>query len=271
MQMMQAAKAERIQDISYPVVVQPKLDGIRAVKADGRMMSRQGKPIPNATIQRWCDFIPEGFEGELVATTDELMPMNDISATNSVVTAQDGGWNFRFYVFDICHPRWEFKEYMERFARIRQFCFGADDHRLVPVPSNLVDNEDVARRFYEKYCENYEGAMFRKADGFYKRGRATLKEGLLIKMKPWQDLDAIVVGYHEEVSEDGQGKQRLGALECEWGAARFKVGTGFSADQREDFWSHRGELVGSLVSVKFQNVGSGGAPRFPVFRCLRKD
>jgi DNA ligase-1 len=47
------------------------------------------------------------------------------------------------------------------------------------------------------------------------------------------------------------------------------VGTGFTADQRADFWSRREQLRGQLVKYKHFPHGVKDAPRHPVFLGFR--
>src|SRR4051812_20439337 len=61
------AKDGDLSKITYPVIVQPKLDGIRCFIVDGVARSRTFKPIPNAEIQAALgrsEF--DGLDGEIV-------------------------------------------------------------------------------------------------------------------------------------------------------------------------------------------------------------
>jgi DNA ligase-1 len=55
--------------IRYPVMVQPKFDGIRALAVNGQALSRTLKPIPNKFVQSlFANYaqIMHGMDGELV-------------------------------------------------------------------------------------------------------------------------------------------------------------------------------------------------------------
>ena len=53
-------------------------------------------------------------------------------------------------------------------------------------------------KYYERcLMEGHEGCMLRRLDGPYKHGRSTLKEQTLIKMKPVEDAEAIIIGFEE--------------------------------------------------------------------------
>ena len=56
-----------LENLKYPVLVSPKLDGIRCLIVDGKALSRSFKPIPNLFIQSLLskqEF--NGLDGELV-------------------------------------------------------------------------------------------------------------------------------------------------------------------------------------------------------------
>ena len=49
----------------------------------------------------------------------------------------------------------------------------------------------------------------------------------------------------------------------------FSIGSGFTEEQRRDFWNRRDELIGSLVKYKSFAIGVKDKPRFPIFCGLR--
>ena len=67
------------------------------------------------------------------------------------------------------------------------------------------------------------------------------------------------------------GKGRLGAFIVTTGPdqVEFKIGTGFTADQRQDYWNRRDELLEKTVTFKHQVFGANEAPRIPVFVGIR--
>jgi len=99
-----------------------------------------------------------------------------------------------------------------------------------------------------------EGIMLRRPNSMYEHGRSHS----LLKVKHFHDEEAKVTGM-----EKGTG--RLSALMGKLhvvlptGVA-FKVGTGFSDDQRR-----RPPKIGSVITFKYQELSAGGHPRFPVF------
>jgi DNA ligase-1 len=96
--------------------------------------------------------------------------------------------------------------------------------------------------------------MLRQPGSLYEAGRSRT----LLKVKRWQDAEALVVG-HEPGA--GRHKGRLGALLVETpDGVRFAVGTGFSDKQREEPPS-----IGATITFRYQELSDRGVPRFPVF------
>ncbi|NBX70281.1 MAG: hypothetical protein EBR01_15185, partial [Proteobacteria bacterium] len=55
-------------DLKFPVYATPKLDGIRALKVNGEMVSRTLKPIRNSEISKALkELLPNGSDGEILS------------------------------------------------------------------------------------------------------------------------------------------------------------------------------------------------------------
>ena len=52
---MLAETVEDVNSINYPVLVSPKLDGIRILKIDGNIVTRKFKPLPNTYTRQWLE------------------------------------------------------------------------------------------------------------------------------------------------------------------------------------------------------------------------
>lgn len=138
----------------------------------------------------------------------------------------------------------------------------------------------------------YEGIMIRAPWGSYKFGRSTVNQGLLGKVKRFEDTEGTIVGFEElmhneneaEINELGYQERShamagqvpgntLGSLVVshpDW-EETFGIGTGFSADERLTLWQNRDTLNGQKVKFKHQPSGAKDKPRFPVYLGLRKD
>jgi DNA ligase-1 len=100
--------------------------------------------------------------------------------------------------------------------------------------------------------------MLHRADALYETGRSPA----LLKLKPLQDADAVVVGH-----QPGQGRHagRLGALKVRTQEGReFLLGTGFTDEQRD-----QPPAVGTVVTFTYQGTTAQGVPRFASFLRVR--
>ena len=116
--------------------------------------------------------------------------------------------------------------------------------------------------------EDKEG-LVANLDAPYKRKR---HNGIL-KVKEFYTMDLPIIGYTEGT---GRLAGTLGALILDFKGHEVKVGSGFSNEQRSEFWHNKDNLIGVLCEVKYKEVSydkSTGAEslQFPVFVSLRKD
>ena len=289
--LMLAGKAINLEALRFPLLASPKLDGVRAtVNHLGQVLSRNNKLIPNKHVQQLFGFSAlEGFDGELIVG-DPTHPAAYRNTTSGVMS-QDGQPDVTFWVFD----KWPTERaygFHDRLQKIRAFLDSGDDPGVtsVRVVQHLtIKTLDELLRF-EEVClvKGYEGVMLRDPDGPYKHGRSTEREGWLLKLKRFEDSEAVIMDTvelnHNHNEKDASGKRTthkagkvaggvLGALfvrDVKTGVA-FEIGTGFTREQRQEFWRDRDQLEGRTVTYKFFPTGSKTKPRFPVFKGFRSD
>jgi len=156
----------------------------------------------------------------------------------------------------------------------------------------LVKDLDSVLRYEEKWVvnEGYEGVMLRSLEGRYKEGRSTFNEGYLLKVKRFEPGEATIISAFEmmhndnvaETNELGRTKRSsaqenlraagvLGGFnvrDVETGV-KFSVGSGFNAQQKEQFWAEREQLAGKIIRYKSLQVGAMDKPRHPIFLGFR--
>jgi DNA ligase-1 len=283
---MKATAVKDVKKLVYPLWAQPKIDGIRCLKINGRLLTASFKPIPNRHINEvLTSLIPNGFDGELVLADGR--PFNEIS---SAVMSKAGEPDFLYMVFDYVARKTN-RPYWEREVDLRGYI-----NQLISSETEIVrrvlaavirDSEELLQ--YEKFClsRGYEGVMLRCPVGPYKSGRSTLKEQYLLKLKRFEDAEAKIVGWEEQFTNLNESKRdelgrakrsskisgkvatnTLGAFivrdRKNW-KKDFAVGTGISDTLRRDVWRCRHDYKGRLIKYKFQRHGSKDAPRHPVF------
>jgi DNA ligase-1 len=287
---MLAATIEDTSSLTYPLIVSPKLDGIRAMVQGGQLVSRNLKPIPNKAVRAFYSSIMfEGLDGELIVgdPTDK----DAFNRTSSGVMSHEGAPDVCFHIFDVFTPNLGFEDRHQGLARL----FSANVKGFKLVPHMRCSNEKALREAETTFLEQgYEGLMVRSIDGQYKQGRSTAKQGWLLKLKQFRDAEAVVIGIEEQLhngntaiknalgnlersskKEGMVGKNTLGALKVRgingtFKGVEFSIGTGFDAAQRDAIWGD-GTLIGKIVTYKYFPLGCLEAPRFPVFSGFRYD
>jgi DNA ligase-1 len=284
MQPMLAGTLKKPELLKFPVIVSPKLDGVRAVVIGGQLWSRNMKLIPNAHVQElFANPIFDGLDGELIA--GEPTEPDCFRKTSGDIMRRDGTPSVRFYVFDDFEHKGGFHARWKALSRVKS-------KHVVIVPHKQVENAEELAEFEEScLMAGYEGVMIRSIDGPYKNGRSTEKEGFLLKLKRFEDAEATILGFEErqhngnEKDDSGKrtthkaGKTGLGTL----GAIKvmglngiykgvlFDIGTGFDDAQRAEIWRNLDVFQGRTVKFKYFPSGSKDKPRFPVFLAFRPE
>ena len=274
-------------DLIFPLIASPKINGERVLLANGRVLSRSGKPIQNHFIQRTLGH-PElsGLDGEITCgiATAPMVRRN----TRSGVGSHTGTPEFTYHVFD----RWDRTVPFQTWAfssRLR----GQNHPNITLVPQYWIDSLPTLQALEAKtVAAGWEGLILRSPNMPYKHGRCTLKEfqrgtGML-KMKRFQDSEAVVLdvaqrqvnlnpqlrnplGYAERSSAQS-GKMeipQLGALlvrDLETGK-QFRIGTGlgWTDPERNALWQTRATLPGRVLTYRHFNEGTDGLPNQPIF------
>lgn len=293
MKPMLASPVKDLGQLKYPVYASPKLDGIRALVINGVVVSRSLKRIPNEYVQTVFGRKEyNGLDGELIVGVPTAKDV--FSKTTSAVMSKAGVPDVYFWVFDIL-PSPQDWSYEGRLRLLRTDIENGPSTRIVVVRQKPCKNASEVEQFeLDMLSLGYEGVMLRSPKSPYKYGRSTLKEGYLLKLKRFEDSEAMVLGMTElmhngneaETNALGQkersskkanmvGKGTMGSLlvkDVKTGV-EFEIGTGFTAEQR-DWWWNAGKAVTNcgfswVVKYKYQPIGVKDKPRFPVFIGIR--
>lgn len=272
--------------LKLPMLASPKLDGVRALVIDGCVLSRNFKPIPNRHVQFLFGREElNGLDGELIA--GDASDPDCFRNTSSAVMSEAGKPDVKFHVFDdFTRPEWSFSGRLESVFR------RTAGHQHVQYVTHItVRTQDQLERYEEAMlARGYEGVMLRHPSGIYKEGRSTLKEGLLLKLKRFEDGEAEVLGHYELMHNANEktittgakaershkksgmvGMNLLGGLHVHdlKSGAHFDVGSGFTQADREIYWAMREDLVGRIIKYQHFPIGAKDKPRFPTFKGFR--
>jgi DNA ligase-1 len=257
---------------------------------DGRLRSRSLKPIPNKYTSALFSR-PElaGLDGELVvgeATAEDVFRV-----TSAATSAEKGSPDVRFFVFDHFDATGGFEERQQAVKRAVAKA-GLGD-RVVIVEQRFIHNSEELLAFEEEMLEaGYEGLILRSRTGPYKQGRSTVNEGWMLKLKRFTDSEAEILGVIEEMENTNDAhtnalgrtersscksglkpKGRAGALRVRdlKTGIEFNVGGGFNSADRDNFWTHRAQVIGMVLKYKSFLIGVKDAPRFPIYLGMRND
>ena len=270
--------------ITWPKMASPKFDGNRCYVENGEAKSSSGKPIKNNHIRRiLSNPLYNGFDGELIVGESTAPDVR--RATHSGVSRKDGEPDFSFHVFDDFGFNGHFKSRLAiSLSRIRQV---APDDPIYHVTHTLLHSLEELEAYEAKVISRgYEGVVLRDPYAPYKEGRSTLKQNWALKLKRFLDGEAVVIGYYERMHNDNpqtrndHGKAErsshkanlrpagdLGGLEVRdlVTQVEFKVGTGWSAEERKELWQNRDKLLGQVLTYKHFPVGAKDKPNLPGF------
>ena len=270
--------------IEYPVYASPKIDGVRClIHPVLGPVTRSLKPIPNKPLRFMLEKLPPGLDGELAVGED---PCQFHKTMSRVRRHKDPPYEMRFHVFDdFTAPDSDFQD---RLDQVVHTVPGLECGMPVcVVPHQILYHKGELEAYLSKcMAEGFEGAMVRALRGRYKFNRSTMKEGILLKLKPWDYDTGICTGTERlmrnrnpptknalgltqraTVGAGKVGDELVGKLILKserWG--EVKVGTGLNAQQRSRWWWHPNEIVGKRVEFKFQAIGTIDSPRCPVFK-----
>ena len=279
-----AVNAE-LEKLHFPLYVSPKIDGIRAVMINGKLLSRKLKPIPNKFVRNYLESRAHDLEhadGELVVGSS--FGEGVFARTSSGIMSEEGAPDFKYLIFDHIGDG-SFR------SRIPNLMHITGDLRVEVLKQTLVKTREQLDELEQKFvAAGYEGIMVRDPEGRYKFGRSTMNEGILLKIKRFEDAEALVIDFQEKFHNDNVAEKdelgntkrsshqenlrpagTLGALICTSPkfTQPFNIGTGFDDAARQHIWNSRAHYRGKLAKFKYQPVGQKDLPRFPVFLGFR--
>lgn len=280
--------------LRFPLIAQPKTDGVRSLHVTGALTGRSLKPHKNRYVtEQFSDPRYAGLDGEMFRG-----PKSNITAqslcrdTSSDLGTIKGEPQVCWKVFDYITEQSAKLPYVHRFVllqdaveRLGNPAVFAVDSRWCRTISDLYSLEEMWLAL------GYEGACIRDPEGMYKEGRCTVKEGGLLRIKRFVDAEALVTGIEEGNQNEneatvgllGQTERSshqenmvpngmLGTLLCTeiLTGLPIRVSAGeMGHDTRKLYFDHPELIVGKVAVFKHFPKGRKVQPRFATFKCIR--
>lgn len=298
-----------LQKLTYPVMVFPKIDGVRALNIDGRLVGRSGKQFKNRlNTEFYSDPRFNGFDGEMVV--DRIVGYGICNETTSALGTIKGDietrWCLFDYVIDGVNNEYPYQvRYQQLVDKV------AELHRQDPsllrriwvIPFQLAQSQEELEAIEIELLEQqYEGLIVRDPNGAYKYGRSTAREGTFLRLKRFIDTEIEIThvvegrsnqnelkanphGYAERstLSENMVPNGMVGtivgrALEDIEFCGRIIVRKGDTIEvapgrmthsERRHYFENPHEIIGKIGKYQFFPVGVKDKPRFPTFQGFR--
>lgn len=260
-----------------------KLNGARATLYEGQLLARSGMPykglehITDAlSWLRVAGFVADGeltlkdkgdlSDNEAFRVSTGILNSDNVNKTVICYTIFD---MIPVKDFDALKPQVAYRyrrDILNQFAERIADTDGAV--KVLPVLYHGTDQSKIEELLEQMVREDKEGLMI-NTDVPYRRTR---HKGIL-KVKRFYTMDLPIIR-----CEEGTGRLSgtLGAFVLKYKENEVKVGSGFTDEQREQFWNSRDDMDGLLCEVKYKEIsqdkGTGlESLQFPVFVGIRTD
>lgn len=295
--------------VKYPVMMLPKIDGVRGLNPEGGFVGRSGKQFKNllntATFSKE-EFI--GFDGEMVV--ERITGDGICNETTSALTTIKGKIPTRWCVFDFVIDCVNNNEpYAFRYETLRKLVSNLYDKNqaykelIWVIPFRMAHHrQHIDAMESEALKMGFEGLILRDPQAGYKYGRCTENEANFLRLKRFMDAEMRICGVLEGSSNGNIKKSNpngyaeratlkenmkpngmIGTL-CGHTlqdaifsdriiipkGTYIEVGAGkMTHKQRKYFFENQAEIIGKCAKYQFFPIGIKDKPRFPTFQSFR--
>ena len=258
-------------DITYPCLAQPKLDGLRCI-----MYMRNGVVLAQSRAGSYFEsisFLTESMsylfmhnpflvlDGELYTmdipfeTLAGLLKKKKISNTDNALLEK----HVKYHIYDkvdseslTFDKRWNHLQTLQ----LNQYT------RLVNTV--LLSSVKEFQSYFSLFIEQgYEGIMLRNTKGMYRQG---YRSHDLQKYKEFKEDEYPIIGFEEG---DGRDKGCVIWVCCNENKKEFRVRPRGTLEQRREWFQDGNKYIGKNITVIFQELSEQNIPRFPVGKAIR--
>ena len=247
------------------VITQPKLDGERCraicLMNSVTLYSSECNEIlsmPHISAELSSLNLMGEFDGELYHHGLDFSSIHSrVGRTKSLHEKAD---QIEFHIFDIADESLRQTHRTSLLENMRKL----DSCQYIKkVPTSIATSlEEITTQLSSFVEDGYEGIIVRHPEGLYRRKRSTD----IMKFKPGKSDIYTIIGANEEIDKDGIPKNTLGSfICCSSECIPFSVGSGFTHQQRKEFWQNLPQFIGAEIEVNYQVLTEKRIPRFPIF------
>ena len=250
---------EQESKVIYPCYVQPKLDGMRALKDGSSIISRKNKAI--TTVNHIADefrSLYTMFDGELY--THGISFQENMKLVKKYVKGETE--KIKYHIYDIVNLSLSFKL---RYILLKTLFDKFQPKNCELVPTYLINSKEELLEKHKKFLEQgYEGTIVRHGEVGYESNK---RSSSLLKFKDFQDLACEIIDV-----EPSEKRPTHGSFVCKLSDGRiFGCGMRFSHSEREDILKNSENYIGKMAEIRFFEYTDEGLPRFPVCVGIRLD
>ena len=293
--------------VKYPCEIQPKIDGVRGINRNGKLLGRSLKPHANPHVTAL--FSKEefhGFDGEIILGSDPTAP-DLCRKTSGAMRREYGVECYTWYIFDYLTDETKDMTYSDR-----MHCLFLHFSRLPPelqtdiriIPRIKCYSAEDLLEYDSKFLDSgFEGSIIRDFTSLYKPGRSDGKMQVW-RIKRFIDAEIIVKGITEGFHNANEAKTNelgrtsrstnqdnmipngtLGSIQGILLADVLDVQTGdillakgldvtvspgkLTEKERKFYFENQEEILGKIVKFKLFPKGTLDKPRFPTFDSIR--
>lgn len=273
--------------VTYPAYVQPKLDGIRALKIKTKFVSRKNTPIETMShIEDSLSDVSETLDGELYCHGKSFQ-----ENTKLIKKKTEDSKQVNYYVYDLISK----EPFSVRYSKLKNIVSSIKGSSIVLVPTYTVNSEKELETYYNKFIEEgYEGLMLRHGKEGYKcNGRSSE----LLKYKKFIDRAYPIIDITPANKNKLHGVPVVkvidqlvplttpgvifystnGSVETvlvkgvPHGYPTTRCGARLSHEEREELLKNKNKYLGKTAEIRFFEFHDSGVPRFPIYHGIRLD
>lgn len=293
--------------VRFPVIVQPKIDGVRGLNLFGKLTGRSLKPFKNKYVTAMFSHSSMlGFDGEFAAERDTHPDLCRLT-TSATGTIEGEPW-LLWHLFDLVMVETKTLPYVERYEHLKKrIALLKETNPMLGahvqiVPSYMAYDRKALDAAIAEFDRNgFEGTILRDPQGLHKSGRSTVPEGGLLRIKEFKDAELVVtrivegqtnnneakineLGYTERSSHKenmvpnglignivGNLLQDITIGDRTWAKGQeILIAPGRMTDEDAKFYLlHPAEIIGKVCKFQYFPKGVKDKLRFPTFQGFR--